>query len=389
MVFVGIDVSKYKHDCFVISSEGEVLHQNVTFINDIEGFSSFLALLNGLGEKENIKIGLEATGHYGLNLKLFLEKAGYSFMEVNPVLVSKFIKSQTLRKTKTDNLDAFAIARYMTTVEYKPYPKSFYHNYSLKSLTRLRDVLVRRRSDYLVRLTNVLDHIFPEFKPLFKNRFSVTALYILANYPSPLNIANMNSRSYDILRKKSHGKFKISDFVRLKELALNTVGESNHILLLEQDTLIDLYTQLDSKIDVLDKEITKLVEEMNSPICSVVGIGTTSAAVILSEFGDFSRFSSPSKMLSFAGLEPGYFQSGTSEHTGKMVKRGSSQLRYTIMNCCLPLINHNMVFAEYYNKKRNEGKAHRVALSHVAKKLIRVIFTLQTQNIQFDPEKLR
>jgi len=93
-------------------------------------------------------------------------------------------------------------------------------------------------------------------------------------------------------------------------------------------------------------------------------------------------------MLSFAGLEPGYFQSGISEHTGRMVKHGSSHLRYAIMNCCVPLITHNIVFAEYYAKKRAEGKPYRVALSHVAKKLIRVIYALQTQNVPFNPEKL-
>ena len=94
-------------------------------------------------------------------------------------------------------------------------------------------------------------------------------------------------------------------------------------------------------------------------------------------------------MLSFAGLEPGYYQSGTSEHGGGMVKRGSSHLRYTLMNLCIPLIQYNMTFAEYYHKKSNEGKSHRVACSHLVKKLIRVIFTLEKNGINFDPTKLR
>ena len=94
-------------------------------------------------------------------------------------------------------------------------------------------------------------------------------------------------------------------------------------------------------------------------------------------------------MLSFAGLEPGYYQSGTSEYKGHMVKRGSSNLRFTLMNLCIPLIQYNMVFAEYYAKKRTEGKSHRVACSHVIKKLIRVIFTLEKNDMDFDPLKLR
>ena len=386
MYFVGIDISKFKHDCVVVDSSGEVYCPSWSFANDHEGFSLLDGLLGSInGEK---RIGFEATGHYGLNLKLFLEKQGYSFMEFNPLLISRFVRSKSLRKTKTDPLDALTIAQYLMTVEYKPYPTSFYHIDALKSLTRFRDSLVRQRSRQLVELTNILDKVFPEFKPFFKNRFSGTALYILSNYPSPENIANLNSRSYELLRKKSYGKFSMGDFVRLKELAKSTVGKSNDFLLLEMRAVLDIYSQLDSKISEVETQINEYITDLNPPMLSMTGIGPLSAAIILSEFGDFNNFESPSKMLSFAGLEPGYFQSGTSEHTGRMVKHGSSHLRYAIMNCCVPLITHNMVFAEYYAKKRAEGKPYRVALSHVAKKLIRVIYALQTQNVAFNPEKL-
>jgi len=386
MYFVGIDISKFKHDCVVVDSSGEVFCPCWSFANDQQGFSLLMGLLDSIkGEK---RIGFEATGHYGLNLKLFLENQGFSFMELNPLLISRFVHSKSLRKTKTDPLDALSIAHYLMTVEYKPHPTSFYHMDALKSLTRFRDSLVRQRSKQLVELTNILDKVFPEFKPFFKNRFSGTALYILVNYSSPENILNMNSRSYDILRKKSYGKFSMGDFVRLKELAKNSVGRSDDFLLLEMSAVLDIYAQLDSKINEIETKIKDYISALDPPMLSMTGIGSLSAAVILSEFGDFRNFENPSKMLSFAGLEPGYFQSGTSEYTGRMVKHGSSHLRYAIMNCCLPLITHNMVFAEYYAKKRAEGKPYRVALSHVAKKLIRVIYALQTKNVPFNPEKL-
>lgn len=387
MNYVGIDISKYKHDCFVMSDLGEVIN-GFSFMNDAAGFAELLKILSKSNRNE-MRIGFKATAHYGLNLKLFLEKNGYSFMELNPVLISKFIKCQTLRKTKTDKLDARMIAQYMFQVDYKPYPASFYHNYSLKSLTRLRDELVRQRSGYMVRMTNVLDCVFPEFKPFFGNRFSVTALYILANYGSPEAVANMNVRSFDILRRKSHGNFTMDKFVRLKQLAKNTVGEWNEIYRLELETLLDIYSQLDSKISGIESEITKIVTEMNPPTLSIKGVGPISAAIIVSEFGNINRFSSPNKMLSFAGLEPGYFQSGSSEFTGRMVKRGSSLLRYTLMNCCRALRLYNEVFAAYYLKKVGEGKPHRVALSHMAKKLVRVIYTLETTGKTFDPSKLQ
>lgn len=122
---------------------------------------------------------------------------------------------------------------------------------------------------------------------------------------------------------------------------------------------------------------------------SVPGIGPLSAAVIYSEYGDISNFTNPGQMLAFAGIEPGINESGTESHGGKMVKRGSSQLRYTLINCCLPLIRFDMTFATYYAKKREEGKPHRVAITHVAKKLIRIIYTLESQDIDFNAQKLR
>lgn len=203
MYYVGIDVSKYKHDCIVVSNDGEIICDTFSFDNDYDGFQTLSSMLSSLGEHENIRIGFEATAHYTLNLKLFLENAHYSFMEFNPVLLSKFNKSQTLRRTKTDAIDCAAIARRLMTVEYKPHPVGFYHAYSLKSLTRLRDSLVRQRSFYLVKITNVLDHTFPEFKPFFGNKFSKTAIHLPENYGNADKMARMNSLSYENLRRIS------------------------------------------------------------------------------------------------------------------------------------------------------------------------------------------
>lgn len=387
MYFVGIDISKFKHDCAIIDELCDTVMPSWSFSNDREGFSHFKALLDSLeGEK---KIGLESTGHYGQNLKLFLENNGFSFMEFNPLLVNRFVRSKSLRKTKTDSIDALMIAQYLMTVEYKPYPPSFYTLEKLKSLTRFRDSLIRQRSKQLVELTNVLDKVFPEFKPFFKGKFSVTALYILSHYTSPEKISNMNSKSYESLRRLSRGKFSMVDFVELKTLARNTVGSTRDYLLQEMEIIIDIYNQLQSKVEEVEQLINDCVLVLDPPMLTIPGIGVSSAAVILSEFGDLSKFDSPSKLLSFAGLEPGYFQSGISESVGKMVKHGSSHLRYAIMNCAQTVINNEPTFAAYYAKKRAEGKEHRIALTHVAKKLLRVIYTLQTKELPYNPDLIR
>lgn len=386
MIYVGIDISKYKHDCFICKDTGEVIVENLSFDNNKKGFQQLLDLLKPY-DNSNVHIGLEATGHYGLNLKLFLEKNNYSFMEFNPLLVKEFYKSLTLRKTKTDKADAIVIARKLMSVPYKPNSKLFYHKYSIKSLTRLRETLVKQRSKYKVQLTNILDMTFPEFKPFFGNFFGVTALYVLEKYKTPEKIANM--RDFDTPNKLSRGKFTYAKFVKLKDLAKNTIGESNDIFELELSSILNLFRNVDEQIIELDKRISTIIKDLNPPTLSIPGIGVISCASIISEFGDISKFSSASKMLSFAGLEPGIIQSGTMSSNGKMVKRGSGYLRYSLMNVALTVIKFNNTFYDYYYKKISEGKCHRVALSHVCKKLIRVIFILESKNIQFDPSLLK
>lgn len=386
MIYVGIDISKYKHDCFICKDTGEVIVENLSFENTKKGFQQFLDLLKPY-DNSNVHIGLEATGHYGLNLKLFLEKNNYTFMEFNPLLVKEFKKSLTLRRTKTDKVDAIVICQKLMSVPYKPNSKLFYHKYGLKSLTRLRKTLVKQRSKYMVQLTNVLDIVFPEFKPFFNNRFSATSIYLLDKYESAEKIANM--RDFDTPNKLSRGSFSYAKFAKLKELAKNTIGESNEVFEIELHTIISLYNEIDSKIDSLDKQISTIVKDLNPPTLSIPGIGELTTAVIVSEFGDFNKFSNADKLLSFAGLEPGISQSGTMLAYGKMVKRGSGYLRYSLMNIANVVIRYNPTFYDFYLKKRSEGKCHRVALSHVCKKLLRVIYKLETQNIQFDPSLLK
>lgn len=299
MYFIGIDISKYKHDCCIISAADQKVVSKVTIKNNKAGFNELLTIIHSLANPADIRIGFESTAHYALNLELFLENSLLTFMEVNPVLISEYKKSKTLRRTKTDSVDCESIARWLMTVEYKPHSKGFYHAYSLKSLTRLRDKLIRQRSFYLVKITNVLDHTFPEFKPFFNERLSKTALYLLENYGSAGKMARMNSASYEKLRSLSRGKFSPQQFLRLKELAANTVGVNNSIFDVELNSLLSLYKSLVKEINTIEKEINKLIEEVHPHYMSVPGIGPLSAAVIYSEYGDISNFTNPGQMLAF------------------------------------------------------------------------------------------
>ena len=184
-------------------------------------------------------------------------------MEFNPVLLAKFNKSQSLKKIKTDAIDCYSIARCLSTAEFKPHTTRFYHTNSIKSLIRLRDSLVRQGSFYLVNITNVLDVTFPEFKPFFNNRLGAATLYLLENYSTSEKTSHMNSASYENLRKLSRGKFSIQKFMKLKELASNTVVESNEIFLIQLNSLLSLYRQCVSEIESIETKIIKLINDIN------------------------------------------------------------------------------------------------------------------------------
>ena len=380
-IYIGIDIAKYKHDFCIISSTGEVIVQNNSFENNKKGFQLFFSYLKPYN-KADVQILFESTAHYSMNLELELIDQGYSFMKMNGLIIKQFFKAQTLRKTKTDKADAFALTQYLMANTYKPNSNRLYHIYSLKSLCRTRDRLVRERSKFKIYITNELDKTFPEAKKFFDNKISITLLYILEKYKNKNKIALM--KDYDSIRKVSAANFSFTRFLQLKQLAKESIGHPTET----SDFLIQSYIKsiycLNEQIDSIEKQIIESVRKLDTHLLSIPGIAEISAGSIIAEFGDIKNFESPEKMLAFAGLEPSIRQSGTLSTEGHMVKHGSGYLRNTIMRVVNSLVMHDQVFNDYYNKKRDEGKHHLVAQSHVAKKLIRIIYTLETKGIDYD-----
>ena len=380
-IYIGIDIAKYKHDFCIISSTGEVIVQNNSFENNKKGFQLFFSYLKPYN-KADVQILFESTAHYSMNLELELIDQGYSFMKMNGLIIKQFFKAQTLRKTKTYKADAFALTHYLMANTYKPNSNRLYHIYSLKSLCRTRDRLVRERSKFKIYITNELDKSFPEIKKFFDNKISITLLYILEKYKNKNKIALM--KDYDSIRKVSAANFSFTRFLLLKQLAKESIGHPTET----SDFLIESYVKsincLSEQIDSIEKQIIESVRKLDTHILSIPGIAEISAGSIIAEFGDIKNFESPEKMLAFAGLEPSIRQSGTLSTEGHMVKHGSGYLRNAIMRVVNSLVMHDQVFNEYYNKKRDEGKHHLVAQSHVAKKLIRIIYTLEIKGIDYD-----
>lgn len=164
MIYAGIDVAKDKHDCCILGPDGETLCPPFTFSNTLYGFDAlfekFASLTDDMSE---IKVGLEATGHFHLNLLRSLLDNGLASFVINPLHTNLFRKGQSLRKTKTDKVDAASIAMMLLADKtLKPYSETSYHNEELKSLTRYRFDKVKERARLKVSVSRLVSILFPE-----------------------------------------------------------------------------------------------------------------------------------------------------------------------------------------------------------------------------------
>ena len=168
MIYIGIDVAKNKHDCFITNSDGEILFKPFTIPNNLEGFDDLYHKIESTtNDPSQVKVGLEATGHYNYNLLGYLIDKGLTTYVINPLHTNLFRKSQSLRQTKTDKVDARTIASMlMSDVNLKSYSDTSYHNEELKSLTRYRFDKVKERSALKVSISRLVCILFPELENL-------------------------------------------------------------------------------------------------------------------------------------------------------------------------------------------------------------------------------
>ena len=381
MILVGIDVAKDKHDCFIMNSDGEALTKVFTFPNNLDGFNFFYEKISSVSNpKDKIKVGLEATGHYGYNLLGFLLNKGLPTFVINPLHTNLFRKSLTLRKTKTDKVDSKTIAMMlMSDVALKPYTDTSYHNEELKSLSRYRFAKVQERAKLKTSVSRLVQILFPELEKLVATLHMTSIYSLLEEYPGASYIASAHlTKLTNLLNEASHGRYDRNTAIKFREAAKKSIGSVMPAKSLELKHTIKIIRKLTIEINEIDAEIKKIMDRIASPITTIPGIGYNMGAMIISEIGDFNRFSSPDKVLAYAGLSPSTYQSGKLDNChSHMEKRGSRYLRYALFVVAQKVCIWDSTFAEYLSKKRAEGKHYYVAISHAVKKLVRVIFHLE------------
>ena len=301
MIYVGIDVAKDKHDCFVTNSDGAVLFKSFTIPNNREGFETLFQRISSVSEDlTKVKVGLEATGHYSYNLLGFLLDKGLPTYVINPLHTNLYRKSLSLRKTKTDKVDSRTIATMMMSdVNLKSYSDSSYHNEELKSLTRYRFDKVKKRAKLKSSVSRLVCILFPELETLVPTIHMASVYALLSEFPSADAVANAHlTRLSNLLSESSKGRYGKDTAVMFRDAAKGSIGSHMPAKSLELKHTIKLIQELTVEIDEIEAAIKRIMDEqIQSPILTIPGISYRMGAMIIAEIGDFSRFDSADKIL--------------------------------------------------------------------------------------------
>ena len=339
-----------------------------------------------MGDITKVKVGLEATGHYGYNLLGYLIDKGLPTYVINPLHTNLYRKSLSLGQTKTDNVDARTIASMlMSDVNLKSYSETSYHNEELKSLTRYRFDKVIERAKLKSSISRLVCILFPELEKLVPTLHMASVYAMLSEFPGAKQVANAHlTKLTNLLSESSKGRYGKETAIAFRNAARTSIGSNMSAKSLELKHTISLIQELSSEIDEIENEIKSIMDEINSPILSIPGINYRMGAMIIAEIGDFNRFNSPDKILAYAGFSPSTYQSGQLDGAYSHIeKRGSRYLRYALYNAAKYVCIWDPTFAEYLATKRAEGKHYNVAISHAVKKLVRVIYHLEKSNQKY------
>ena len=397
--YAGIDVAKYKHTCCVADSNGEVVAKSFDFANSAEGYALLLKTLGSLWPRDSVKVGMESTGHYHENLCRRLLAEGYPVRVQNPKTILSFKRSRNVSKAKTDENDALEIALYFATFGFTPSTGKSYTHEALYGLAKDANALISDRTVLYNRIQRHLDITFPELLGFLRENAdgsrrnstrgrnvleSPSTRWLLSNFPSAEAVSSMTDADYAALKRLSHSAFSPIRFARMKALAASSVGtpiahDSAMVAMLASQCGL-----IDSQLASIESGERALLASEPHEFLKIKGIGVGYAAAILGSVGGFSRFPTADALLKYSGMVPSLYQSGTVERRGRMEKKGPRLLRYALIQAAQKVILHYPKWAEYYRRKCSEGKFYKVALTHVAAKLLKAIWLIETRGLEFD-----
>jgi transposase len=389
-MFVGVDVSKDSFSAAGLDGEGKECFSG-SYSMDCDGFVKFLELLTAhCSDLQKLLVGMESTGCYHLNLFSFLSSQGIQALVINPLLISNFAK-RSLRKTKTDKKDAKTIAKFLMENQEEISPLSISQDLQdLRDLARERESVSHLITATKAEIKRVLRTTFPELESV-GDIFTRSMLRFIREYPSARRVKMARLKDLAKALNQPHVgnklSFSVEDILRAAHRSIAMVSPAKEVILQGKiATLLHLQERLD--------ELTKLVTEVCKAtrvedwklLRSIKGVGPKTAVPFLAEMGSIENFSSPKKLIAFAGMDPSVCQSGKYIGKSKLSKRGNRHLRRAIYLMASAVVSQNAFFKAYFVRRKREGLKPQRALLATAHKLIRVIFAMLSHRTYFQPK---
>ena len=389
MYIVGIDIGKNHHEASIVSPEGKQIGRSLRFATTHKGADSLMSFIfKNIGNSPCV-FGMEATGHYWYPIYSFLKAKGYTIYVINPIQ-SDSLRKMYIRQTKNDSIDSFLIAEVIRFGQFTTTSMADENILAMRQLCRYRDSVISSRTEIKLRISTIMEQIFPEYEKQFSSLWLSTSMGILEKYLTPENIENAPiDELFEIIKDKSHNKLTMKKAISIREAAADTFGIkiAQDAFSFQLKQLIDRMNFLDKQIEALDCQILEYYEKFDCYLHTIPGIGMIAAATILAEIGDINRFKSSSALVAFADIDPTVRQSGEFSSThNHMSKRGSPYLRHAIFLAATTCSFHNSPLNAYYKKKRDQGKHHLTATGAVARKLTSVIYAVLRDSKPYEPK---
>ena len=392
MIYAGVDIAKMDHVIGAVDETGAEVAKPMRFKNSEAGFERCVAWLESVAESEGeVFVAMEATGRYWMACFAYLTAAGYRACVVNPMQVHAMRKVKSMAGVKNDRIDAWLIAETLRQGGYDETRLATDEVQALKQLTRYHQGLKQELATVKTQAICVLDAYFPEYAGLFSDVFGAASLKVLAECPMPSEVARRRASSIaKMLSEGSHGRLGAEKAAQIKAAAKSSVGIrlGEDAVSFQVKTMVSQVEFLNRTIAKVEREVASLLAKVEPNITTIPGISTTTGAQIAAEIGDVRRFKSAASIVKYAGLNSGVEESGKFSASGvPITKHGSPYLRRSLWLAANRARQHDDRLRAFYDKKRREGKPHRVAVTAVARKLCHIVYAVMRDGKPYDPSK--
>lgn len=388
MLYLGIDIGKRHHEAALLDDAGAVLWRHRIAVTQ-NGFAALGQRLAGV-DGAVLTVALEATGAYWLTLHAWLTERGVARVVVLNPLQTRAFRNATIRGSKTDRIDAVALA---TLVRWMGAAAAGHvlpddRQAAAREVSRLRTEMVELRARQLVKLGSVLDRLFPEFPGAFGKLGSASALAVLTRWATPATLGAADVVEVTaVLTRASRGILGAAKAAELHALATASAGVPDPLdaAAVAVRTLVAHVEHLDAQIAALAERLAELLAPdaaTEALLRSCPGVGIETARTWLAEAPAIARFhgkDGADKLLAMVGLDVRITESGASAGRPRMSKRGNRYLRRALMLAAENAARTDAQCRAVLAKQRAKGKHYRVAVSHVARKLVHILYAVLTR----------